>query len=72
MMPTSFIAEFEYHISLHHSQTEESLVGLQICLNTIYLYIILKPFWRSLRRQYSLNTIYLYIILKHKLELYYS
>ncbi len=33
-------------------------------LNTIYLYIILKPNSFSVADGYSLNTIYLYIILK--------
>ena len=35
-------------------------------MNTIYLYIILKPGSGSLVSHASLNTIYLYIILKHK------
>ena len=55
---------FEYHISLHHSQTTSAPANNRACLNTIYLYIILKPVVGVLAASVGLNTIYLYIILK--------
>ena len=57
-------ALFEYHISLHHSQTTSAPANNRACLNTIYLYIILKPVVGVLAASVGLNTIYLYIILK--------
>ena len=41
--PTVKTCRFEYHTSLHHSQTSASEKRLAICLSTILLYIILKP-----------------------------
>ena len=38
--------------------------GIFLCLNTIYLYIILKLLTKCLFKLVRLNTIYLYIILK--------
>ena len=35
-------SRFEYHISLHHSQTTVEHIDKILGLNTIYLYIILK------------------------------
>ena len=43
----SQLCQFEYHISLHHSQTSHSFVHTCEHLNTIYLYIILKLMRRS-------------------------
>ena len=63
-MFSRFLRKFEYHISLHHSQTMISIVSAYFCLNTIYLYIILKPGYKPFVQVQSLNTIYLYIILK--------
>ena len=57
-------AKFEYHISLHHSQTLTNARAISFCLNTIYLYIILKRECRDHSQHRGLNTIYLYIILK--------
>ncbi len=57
-------AQFEYHISLHHSQTSLLHWCNSISLNTIYLYIILKPIAPPTAIPACLNTIYLYIILK--------
>ena len=56
--------EFEYHISLHHSQTMQGVCRVNCSLNTIYLYIILKHFFSHINSCVGLNTIYLYIILK--------
>ena len=42
--------------------------GIFLCLNTIYLYIILKPSLVLHPFKLRLNTIYLYIILKHRLN----
>ena len=60
--------QFEYHISLHHSQTTIANNVDAYSLNTIYLYIILKHVGNPIVSVISLNTIYLYIILKLRKE----
>ena len=37
-------SSFEYHTNLHHSQTVDLAITYLICLSTILIYIILKPF----------------------------
>ena len=57
---------FEYHILLHHSQTNGETLHNDSSLSTIYFYIILKQQIRKDTGAGSLSTIYFYIILKQR------